>query len=580
MRDLLRLFRLWRPAWPWLLAALAVALVTTLADLALMATAGWFVTAMAAAGLAAQTMNYFTPSAIIRAAAILRTGGRWLDRVLGHEATFRLLALTRVDLFRRLAEIAPAGLDDLRYGEVAARLKLDVDRLELVFLRLVAPLVVAVAVGGVTVAAIARCGDGRIAVIVAALFGLGGLAAPFLARPATRLAGAREVAAATVLRRGVGEHLEGLAALIVTGDDERRAAALAARLDARIADETRVANGEALGRIAQSLSRDAALIALLAGGAAAVAAGRIATADFTALTLLLLAGFEAVGPIPAAAAGLAATSAALRRLFDLVDRPPLVRDPATPAPLPRRFDLVCDAARFTHAGRDRPTFDGFDFTLAEGERRRIDWPSGAGKSTLADLLVRARDPDAGEIRLGGVPITALALADLRAAIAVAPQRPHVFAASIAENLRAFAPWASEDDLRRALTLAGLGPTVAALPDGLATFVGEGGARLSGGEARRLAVARIFLRDDAHILVLDEPTEGLDEPTAAALLAQLEEAAANRSLLIFSHRAETPKVAVEIRTEWTSPSAVGRVTTPDAPIERILLAPHLVVRGTT
>lgn len=537
MRDLLRLFRLWRPARLWLLLALAAALVTTLADLALMATAGWFVTAMAAAGMASATMNYFTPSAIIRAAAIVRTGGRWLDRVLGHEATFRLLALTRVDLFRRLAEIAPAGLDDLRSAEVAARLKLDVDRLELVFLRLVAPIVVALAVGGVTVGAIALRGDARSATIVALLFALGGLAAPFLAARATRRAGAREVAAATALRRAVGEHLEGLGALIVTGDDVRRAAALAARLDARIADEARVAGGEALGRLVQGLSRDAALFVLLLGGSAAVAAGRVAPADFTALTLLLLAGFEAVAPIPAAAAGLAGTLAALRRLFDLVDRPPAVDEPTTPAPPPPRFDLVCEAIVFTHAGRRRPTFDGFDFTLAEGEDRRIDWPSGAGKSTLADLLVRVRDPQAGEIRLGGVPIRDLALADLRAAIAVAPQRPHVFAASIAENLRAVAPLADDDDLRRALSLAGLGETVAAMPEGLATFVGEGGARLSGGEARRLAVARIFLRRDARILVLDEPTEGLDAATAADLLARLEEAAAGRSLLIFSHRAD-------------------------------------------
>jgi len=129
MRDLLRLVRLWRGAWRWLLAAVLISLVTTLANVALMATAGWFVTAMAAAGLAGASMNYFTPSSIIRAAAIVRTGGRWFDRVVSHEATFRLLAATRTALFGRLEAIAPGGLDTLRSGDVATRLKLDVDRL-------------------------------------------------------------------------------------------------------------------------------------------------------------------------------------------------------------------------------------------------------------------------------------------------------------------------------------------------------------------------------------------------------------------------------------------------------------------
>ena len=257
MGDLLRLVRLWRGAAPWLALAFAVSLITTLADLALMATAGWFVTAMAAAGLAHATMNYFTPSAIIRFSAILRTGGRWADRVLGHEATFRLLALTRTELFRRLAAIAPAGLDELRSAEVAGRLKLDVDRLELVFLRLVVPLGVAAIVAVGVVVAVALWAGAAPGIAVAALLGLGGLALPFLAARAAADAGRRETAAATVLRRGVSDHLDGLATLLLTGDERRRAADLVARLDARLADERRVARADTLGRVGQGLARDA-----------------------------------------------------------------------------------------------------------------------------------------------------------------------------------------------------------------------------------------------------------------------------------------------------------------------------------
>lgn len=534
MRDLLRLVGLWRGAAPWLALAFAVSLVTTLADLALMATAGWFVTAMAAAGLAHGTMNYFTPSAIIRFAAILRTGGRWLDRVLGHEATFRLLALTRTDLFRRLAAIAPAGLDDLRSAEVAGRLKLDVDRLELVFLRLVVPLGVAAIVAVGVIAAVALRAGAAPAIAVAVLLGLGGLALPFLAARSAADAGRRETAAATVLRRGVSDHLDGLATLLLTGDDRRHAADLVARLDARLADERRVGRADTLGRVGQGLARDAALGVFVVLAATALGRGDLAGPDLTALLLVVAAAFEATTPVAVAAAALPGMLAALRRLFALADRPPPVVDPPAPHPLPERFDLDGRALVVRRPGRSAPVLAGVDLHLPQGAVEVISRPSGWGKSTLAELLVRARDPDDGEIRLGGVALADLTLADLRRVVAVMPQRPHLFAASIAENLRAVAPGASDADLADTLASAGLAATIAAMPAGLSTFVGPGGAKLSGGEIRRLALARLLLRTEARVLVLDEPTEGLDATTARAVMDAVERHRAGRSLLIFSH----------------------------------------------
>jgi ATP-binding cassette subfamily C protein CydC len=535
MRDLLRLIGLWRRSAAWLALALLVAVATSLANLALMAVAGWFVTAMAVAGLTGATLNYFTPSALIRAAAIVRTGGRYLDRVIGHEATFRLIAATRTALFARLERIAPAGLDDLRSGEMAARLKGDVDRLEAVHLRLLAPLAVAALTALVAVAVVARY-DGRIATATALALVLGGLLLPLAAAGAARHPGRDTARLSADLRRRVVDDLAGLATLRTTGAFAGHRAAREAVFAELVVAERRVAARATAGQVALGLTSDLLGVAVLGLGATSLAAGTLAGPDLTLLLLLAQATFEAFAPLPAAFAGAAAMFASLRRIFALWDREPVVADPARPRPLPDRFDLVVDHVSFgaDHAGR--PILRDLDLALAEGRHAVVTGASGIGKSTLVDLLSRVRDPEAGEIRLGGVPLPALALDALRATVVVVPQRPHIFAGTIAENLRLAAPDAGDDALREVLAVVALDETVARMPDGLATFVGAEGVALSGGEARRLAVARALLRRP-RILVLDEPTEGLDEATAHRLLEAVGARMHGRTLLVVSHRAD-------------------------------------------
>ncbi len=540
MRDLLRLLRLWRGSFGWVALAFLVSVAATAANITLMAVAGWFITAMAAAGLAGGTLNYFTPSAIIRAAAIVRTGGRYFDRVIGHEATFRVLAATRTALFARLERIAPAGLADLRSGDVAAGLKSDIDRLELVFLRLISPLAVAVLGAAIAVAVVARW-DGRLAGIAAFAFVLGGLVAPFGAARMSRAAGAETTRLSAELRRRLVDDLDGSAALAMTGAVDRHIADRERVFAELLAAEGRVAGWSAGAQVGVGFASELLTVAVLGLGAASVAGGGMAGPELTMVLLLLQGSFESFGPIPAAFAGWAAMRASLARVFALWDREPMVVDPPHPLPPPERFDLRLDGIGFTHPGRARPVLDGFDLDLPEGRRATVIGPSGVGKSTLVDLLARVRDPDRGEIRLGGVPFRDLALADLRARIAVVPQGPHIFAATIAENLRLAAPGADDAALWAVLALVGLEATVARMPDRLDTFVGAEGMRLSGGEARRLAVARALLRD-TPILVLDEPDEGLDADAARALVAAITAARPGRTVVLVSHVSTSPKAA--------------------------------------
>ncbi|WPP03025.1 thiol reductant ABC exporter subunit CydC [Methylocella tundrae] len=533
MNDLIRLLRLYRPYAGWIALSIAASLAATLANIGLMAASGWFITAMALAGVVAQSFNYFTPAAVIRAFAILRTGGRYLDRLISHEATFRLLATSRGWLFAHLEPLAPGALSDFRSGDLMARLKGDVDRLELVFLRLLAPLAVAALSSIVVILTLARH-DGRLAAAVGAALLVAGLILPFVAAFAGRGAGRRTAEISAEIRTSIVDDLDGLALLQLTGADRRRFDALDRRYGDLIAEEARLARSTGFGQSGVALAGDLAAGAALLIGIPLVSSGRMSGPDLTMATLLALAAFEAFNGVPAAFTGLAGTLASARRIFALVDRQPIVVDPAKPQNPPARFDLEFTRVGLTYPGASRPALADIDLCIPEGARVAIVGSSGAGKSSLVDLLVRFRNPTSGQIRLGGAPIDQLSGEAVRERIAVVPQNAHLFTATIADNLRLARPGASDAELRDAAAAACLLSSIEALPQGFDTPVGIAGARLSGGEARRLAIARALLAA-SPILVLDEPSEGLDAETENDLFDALLARNVGRTLILLTHR---------------------------------------------
>jgi ATP-binding cassette, subfamily C, bacterial CydC len=226
---------------------------------------------------------------------------------------------------------------------------------------------------------------------------------------------------------------------------------------------------------------------------------------------------------------------AARRLFAIVDAPPAVSEPPGPAPRPAGFDLHLRGVRFAYpGGARRPALDGIDLDLPAGRRVAVVGPSGSGKSTLFNLLLRFWAPDAGEIRLGGHDLADYAGEDLRRQFALVSQQTHLFNTSIRENLLLARPDASQAEIEAACRAAQVHDFIRALPAGYNTWVGETGVRLSGGEARRIAVARALLKD-APILLLDEPTEGLDAPAERALLQAVGTLMTGRSVLLVTHR---------------------------------------------
>jgi ATP-binding cassette, subfamily C, bacterial CydC len=533
MSPILRLLQILRPVRGWLLLGGLIAFITLLANVILMALSGWFIAAMALAGIAGVSINYFTPAAVIRACAIVRTLGRYGERLVTHEATLRLLSTLRVWFYQRLEPLAPAVLEGYRSGDLLSRLRADIDTLDHFYLRLLLPTLVAFASSLVFVIFLFWFSP-RLALIEAALLGLAGVALPLLLNRLGAPTGERINHLSSDLRTCLVNDLQGMGELLIDAADVRHARHLE-RLSLDLSQaQTRMSQLDGIAQGAVGFCANLAMWLIAISAIPMVRSGELPPVQLAMLALFTLASFEAIAPLPAAFQGLGETLAAARRVFDLVDNQPAVQEPASPAKLSDDLTLNLKEVIFTYPGADSPQLQGLNLTLPVGGKLALIGPSGSGKTTLLQLLLKFRAPDSGEISLGGIPYSAITGETLREKIAVATQYNHLFNASIRDNLRLANPEATQDAIEAACRQAMIHDFIAAQPDGYETSVGELGLRLSGGQVRRLAIARALLKD-APILILDEPTEGLDPHTEQLMMQNILQWCEGRSLLLVTHR---------------------------------------------
>lgn len=517
--ELGRVLSLWRPRWGALAAGLAVAILSALSGVALLALAGRGV----AAGVAG--LGGVVALVWLRPLVLLRPLLRWAERYVTHSAGFAALADTRVWFFRRLAARMPGGIGHRGSGDLLGRIIADVDALDRLYLGVMVPAAGAVA----AVAAIALLLGAAPGLLALAVLPLGiALLLPLVLAPAAARAARRSAAARGELRAAAVDPLAGLEDILAAGAEDRAAARLAEADRRLMAAQRRFAGRGALAGALGALLTQAALLGAVAWGLLGGAPAMAVLALF-----LCVAAAEALGVMPRAGTALALAGAGARRLFEAADTPAPVPPPEAPREAPADATLRLDAVQFAWVP-GAPVLRGLHLTVAPGERVAVLGPSGAGKSSLAALLQRLRDPDAGRITLGGLDLRAWEPEALRRRIVVLSQHARIFDDTVAANLRIAAPDAPDAALWRALAKAGLARKFEALPEGLGTRCGEGGAFLSGGEGRRLALARALL-PPAAILLLDEPTAGLDAGTERAFLEILDTAAEGRSLLLVTHR---------------------------------------------
>lgn len=517
----------------WLLSlGVVLAIITLLASIGLLTLSGWFLSASAVVGFAgAYTFNYMLPAAGVRGAAIIRTAGRYFERLVSHDATFRVLQHLRVFTFSNLLPLSPAGLARFRQGELLNRMVADVDTLDHLYLRVISPLVGALVVILVVTAGLSLL-DVGLALTLGGIMLATLLVLPPLFYRAGKPTGEQLTSLRGQYRQQLTGWLQGQAELTIFNASQRYRKQM---------EQTELNWHDAQRRQSELTALSQALM-LLIGGVAVVsmlwlAAGGVGSNSQPGALIALfvfcaLAAFEALAPVTGAFQHLGQVIASALRISQIIEQQPEVTFPEQAVVRPQQVSLTLDRVSFTYPQQAQPALNNLSLNIAAGQHIALLGRTGCGKSTLLQLLTRAWDPQQGEILLNGMPLTQFDEQTLRQTISLVPQRVHLFSATLRDNLLLAKPDASDEALSEVLRRTGLEKL---LEDaGLNSWLGEGGRQLSGGELRRLGIARALLHD-APLMMLDEPTEGLDATTESQVLELLADVMRHKTLLMVTHR---------------------------------------------
>ena len=532
MRALLPYLALYKRHKWMLLLGIVLAIVTLLASIGLLTLSGWFLSASAVAGFAGlYSFNYMLPAAGVRGTAITRTAGRYFERLVSHDATFRVLQHLRIYTFSKLLPLSPAGLARFRQGELLNRVVADVDTLDHLYLRVISPIV-----GAFVVIVVVTLGLSVLDVPVALTLGSIMLLTLIILPPLFYRAGKSTGENLTRLRGDYRQQLtswlQGQAELTIFGASTRyRSQMESTELNWHEA-QRRQSELTAFSQALMMLIGGMAVIAMLWMASGGVGGNTQPGALIALFVFCALAAFEALAPVTGAFQHLGQVIASALRITELTEQQPEVTFPDTEATVSQQITLTLREVSFSYPGQTQKALDTLSLLAKPGEHIAILGRTGCGKSTLLQLLTRAWDPQHGEILINDRPISTLNEAALRQCISVVPQRVHLFSATLRDNLLLAAPHASDEALSGMLCRVGLEKLLEG--DGLNAWLGEGGRQLSGGELRRLAIARALLHD-APLMLLDEPTEGLDATTESQMLELINDVMRNKTVLMVTHR---------------------------------------------
>ncbi|QLY61680.1 cysteine/glutathione ABC transporter ATP-binding protein/permease CydC [Citrobacter freundii] len=532
MRALLPYLTLYKRHKWMLTLGIILAIITLLASIGLLTLSGWFLSASAVVGVTGiYSFNYMLPAAGVRGAAITRTAGRYFERLVSHDATFRVLQHLRIYTFSKLLPLSPAGLARYGQGELLNRIVADVDTLDHLYLRVISPLV-----GAFVVIMVVTLGLSVLDLTLAITLGGIMLLTLFILPPLFYQAGKRTGQNLTHLRgqyrQQLTSWLQGQAELTIFGASVRYRAQMEATELQWHEAQRRQSELTALSQALMLLIGALAVIVMLWMASGGVGGNTQPGALIALFVFCALAAFEALTPVTGAFQHLGQVIASALRITELTEQKPEVTFPDAGSTVSGPITLTLRDVCFSYPGQAQNALDTLSLQAKPGEHVAILGRTGCGKSTLLQLLTRAWNPQHGEILFNDRPISTLSESTLRQSISVVPQRVHLFSATLRDNLLLAAPQASDDTLSEILCRVGLEKLLE--DDGLNAWLGEGGRQLSGGELRRLAIARAVLHD-APLMLLDEPTEGLDATTESQMLELISDVMRDKTVLMVTHR---------------------------------------------
>ncbi|MGL9733837.1 MAG: heme ABC transporter ATP-binding protein/permease CydC [Symbiopectobacterium sp.] len=509
-------------------------IATLLASIGLLTLSGWFLAGASLAGLAGlMTFNYMLPAAGVRGAAILRTAGRYAERLVSHDATFRVLKHLRVFTFSRILPLSPGGLARFRQVDLLNRLVADVDTLDHLYLRVISPFISA------------------LVVILVVTYGLSWIYASLALTLGTIMLLLLAFLPPVLYRAGkpIGTHLTLLRSRYHTQlttwlQGQAELTLFSAQTSFRHLSDTeqtwltqqqRQSRLTGLSQALMLLCTGVTITTILWLAAAGIGGDTQSGALIALFVFAALAAFEALGPVTRAFQHLGQVIESATRVDQILRQKPVVvfTTAAPSATSTTTATLSLQQVSFTYPGQPLPVLQDITLDIAPGEHIALLGCTGSGKSTLLQLLTRAWDCDAGSITLNDLPLAHWSEPALRDMMGVLPQRIHIFSATLRDNLLLAAPQASDAQLSQQLEQVELG-NLLETPEGLNALIGEGGRQLSGGEQCRLGVARALLHP-APLVLLDEPTEGLDADTEQKILHLLRENTQGKTVIIITHR---------------------------------------------
>ncbi|MDA7742139.1 cysteine/glutathione ABC transporter ATP-binding protein/permease CydC [Francisellaceae bacterium] len=540
MKSLLPFIKLFKQQLWWLVLGVMLSFITILASIGLLTLSGWFISAAASASLsyaAASQFNFFLPAAGVRFFSLSRILGRYGERLATHEATFKILTDMRVWFYKKLEPLAPAHLMRFRSGDLLSRIVNDINALDNLYIRVMAPSIVVLLVA-IFIGVFYSFFDKDIALFSVVMILVTAFIIPLCVMLLAKKTGNAITETSADLKSEVVEHIQGLAELKLFSADETHLEKVDMENVKLLQQQQKMSMYTGVGAALMSLAMGVTLLGVTWLAVKAVSSGQLSGAMIALLALGVMAFFEAIAPLPVAYQYLGKTVSAAKRLLHITNAKPEVSFEQDKIVALAHYDIEYKKVTFGYEVKQK-VFHDYDVVIKEGERAAVTGHTGSGKSTFIHLLARIWDCQQGDITIGGENIKHFSEEQLRQLMTVVAQRPHIFNASIRENLQLAKPEATIKEMMHALEVVELKAFVESLPEGLETWTGEQGQALSGGQQKRLALARAVLRD-APILILDEPTEGLDSITEAKTIQALEKVMMGKTVILVTHNEQLAK----------------------------------------